>query len=120
MSRFCQTLKGRAAIGESRCSRSRSSVSRAGPVPVSPQRLTAGMHTLYRVATFSYSYELRRGEELLATGHLSRDSLLEIGQRINVNGREGIIRSIEPQLHQSEQRVVIQLFGNDALDAPLT
>jgi hypothetical protein len=73
---------------------------------------------LDRVTALSYSYELRRGEELLATGHLSRDSPLEPGERINVNGREGIIRSIEPQLHQSEQRLVIQLSGNDAPDTP--
>jgi hypothetical protein len=58
----------------------------------------------------SYRYELKRGEEVLATGHLSRDSPLAVGDRIAVNGREGIVRVIEPQLGESEQRLVIQLL----------
>ena len=66
------------------------------------------------MASLSYTYELRRGEELLATGRFSRDSPLDVGQRIQVNGREGIIRSIEPQLHRGDQRVVIQLVRSDA------
>lgn len=57
-----------------------------------------------------YRYELKHGDELLATGHLNRDTPLNTGDRITVNGREGIVRSIEPQLGEPEQRLVIQLL----------
>ena len=62
------------------------------------------------MASFSYRYELKRGDEVLATGHLNRDTPLATGDRITVNGREGIVRAIEPQLGEREQRLVIQLL----------
>ena len=46
--------------------------------------------------TLSYRYELRRGEEVLATGHLTDEQLLEIGERIAIGGMVGIVRAIEP------------------------
>jgi hypothetical protein len=60
--------------------------------------------------SFSYRYELKRGEEVLATGHLSRDTALAVGDRITVNGRIGIVRVVEPQLGEREQRAVIHLL----------
>ena len=39
-----------------------------------------------------YRYELRRGEEVLATGHLTRERPLEVGERIVIGGRPGIGR----------------------------
>jgi len=62
------------------------------------------------VASFSYRYELKRGDKTLATGHLNRDTPLATGDRITVNGRDGIVRVIEPQLGEREQRLVIQLL----------
>jgi len=62
------------------------------------------------VASFSYRYELKSGDETLATGHLNRDTPLATGDRITVNGRDGIVRVIEPQLGEREQRLVIQLL----------
>jgi hypothetical protein len=62
------------------------------------------------VGSFSYRYELKRGEEVLATGHLNRDTALNTGDRVSVNGRVGIVRLIEPQLGEPEQRLVIQLL----------
>jgi hypothetical protein len=66
------------------------------------------------VGSFSYRYELKRGDEVLATGHLNRDTPLNTGDRIGVNGREGIVRLIEPQLGEPEQRLVIQLLRDPA------
>ena len=57
-----------------------------------------------------YRFELKRGGELLATGHLNRDTALNTGDRITVNGGKGIVRAIEPQLGERAQRVVIQLL----------
>jgi hypothetical protein len=62
------------------------------------------------VESFSYRYELKRSDQLLATGHLNRDTPLATGDRITINGRQGIVRLIEPQLGEPEQRLVIQLL----------
>ena len=60
-----------------------------------------------------YRYELRRGEEVLATGHLSREQPLEVGARIVIGGRPGIVRTIEPLLGERELRLVVQLWREE-------
>jgi hypothetical protein len=57
-----------------------------------------------------YLYELRRGEEVIATGHLTHDEPPELGGRITIAGREGIVRSIIPIRGQIEQRLILQLL----------
>ena len=64
-----------------------------------------------------YRYELRRGEEVIATGHLSRAEPLEVGERITIGSQSGIVRSVEPLLHERELRLVVQLRRDDAGDA---
>lgn len=61
----------------------------------------------------NYRYELRRGDEVIATGHLSSEQPLEIGERIAIGSRSGIVRSIEPLLGQRELRLVVQLRRDD-------
>jgi hypothetical protein len=61
------------------------------------------------VASFGYRYELRRGEEVVATGHLFLDRLVEVGERVEVGGREGIVRAVEPLIGEDERRLVVQL-----------
>ena len=56
-----------------------------------------------------YRYELRRGEEVIATGHFSREQPLEVGERIAIGGRAGIVRDVEPVLGERELRLVVQL-----------
>jgi hypothetical protein len=34
-----------------------------------------------------YRYELRRGDEVIATGHLTREQPLEVGERIAIGSR---------------------------------
>jgi hypothetical protein len=58
-----------------------------------------------------YRYEVRRGDEVVATGHLSCDEPLEVGGRLLIGGREGIVRTIEPLLGEREFRLVVQLLG---------
>jgi hypothetical protein len=60
-----------------------------------------------------YRYELRRGEEVIATGHLSREEPLEVGERVTIGGQAGIVRSVEPLLHERELRLVLQLWRDD-------
>jgi hypothetical protein len=56
-----------------------------------------------------YRYELRRGDEIVATGHLSHEQPLEVGQRLEVAGQTGIVRTVEPILGERELRVIVQL-----------
>jgi hypothetical protein len=55
-----------------------------------------------------YRYEVRRGDELVVTGHLSRQQPLEVGERITIGGQTGIVRSVEPTLGSHELLLVIQ------------
>jgi len=59
-----------------------------------------------------YRYELRRGGEVVATGHFSREQPLEVGERVAIGRRGGIMRSIE-LLGERELRLVVQLLRDD-------
>jgi hypothetical protein len=63
-----------------------------------------------------YRYELRRGEEVIATGHLTREQPLEVGERIAIGSQAGIVRAVEPLLGERELRLVVQLL-REGLDA---
>ena len=64
------------------------------------------------MARFSYRYELRRGDEIVATGHLSRDEPLEPGDRLDLNDQVGVVRAVEPLLHEQELRLVVDLVSD--------
>jgi len=66
-------------------------------------------YNLSAVAAFNYRYELRRGEEIVATGHLSREQPIEVGERVAIGALAGIARTIEPLLGERELRLVVQL-----------
>jgi len=51
---------------------------------------------------------------VIATGHLSREEPLEVGERITIGSHSGIVRSVEPLLHERELRLVVQLRRDDA------
>jgi hypothetical protein len=61
------------------------------------------------VAGVDYRYELRQGDEVVATGHLSREQPLDAGDRIEIGGQPGIVRTIEPLLREREVRLVLQV-----------
>jgi len=56
-----------------------------------------------------YVYELRQGEEVVATGRVSGERPFEVGERVSIGGREGIVRAVEPLLGVRELRLVVQL-----------
>jgi hypothetical protein len=58
----------------------------------------------------SYTYELRRGDVIVATGHLTTEAPLEVGDRVALNGEEGIVRTITPPISDDEERLVVQLL----------
>lgn len=61
------------------------------------------------MAGVDYHYELRGGDELVATGHLSREQPLEVGDRLEVGGQPAIVRTIEPLLGEPELRLLLRL-----------
>ncbi|MFL5958688.1 MAG: hypothetical protein ACJ75G_00270 [Gaiellaceae bacterium] len=61
-----------------------------------------------------YRYELRRGEEVIATGHLSRDRPLEVGDEITIGSERGLVRTVEPLFAERELHLVVQLRRDDA------
>jgi hypothetical protein len=64
-----------------------------------------------RVVGISYRYELRRGDEVVATGHLSREEPLEVGSRLAIGGQVGMVRSVEPI--DRELHAVVQLLREE-------
>lgn len=56
-----------------------------------------------------YRYELRRGDEVVATGHLTYEQPLQVGETLVIGSRSGLVRSIEPRLHEPELQVLVQL-----------
>lgn len=56
-----------------------------------------------------YIYELRRGDTVIATGHLNREEPFQVGERVKIGGKQGIVRSVNPLLVQGELRMVVQL-----------
>ena len=65
------------------------------------------------MAAFAYRYELRRGEDVVSTGHLTQERALEVGERIRIGGVLGIVRAVEPLLGERELRLVVQLGRED-------
>jgi hypothetical protein len=61
-----------------------------------------------------YRYELRRGDLLVATGRLSLQRRLGVGDRVEIGGKAGIVRSVEPVLGESALRLVVQLIRDAA------
>ena len=60
-----------------------------------------------------YVYELRRGDEVIATGHMGREQPLEVGERITIGSHNGIARAIEPLLGERELRLVVELLRDE-------
>jgi hypothetical protein len=39
------------------------------------------------MTVFAYRYELRQGEDVIATGHFTQEQALDLGERITIGGR---------------------------------
>ena len=50
---------------------------------------------------------------MIATGHLSREQPLEVGERIPIGSYTGIVRDVEPLLGEHELRLVVQLARDE-------
>jgi hypothetical protein len=66
----------------------------------------------------TYRYELRRGEEIVATGHLTQETPLQVGDRITLGRTEGVVREVGSLL-SGERRLIVQLPpGDDPVSRP--
>ncbi len=63
---------------------------------------------LLSVAGVGYRYDLRRGDEVVATGHLHHEQSFEVGDRIQIGGQAGSVSTVEPLLGEGEVRFVVQ------------
>jgi hypothetical protein len=61
----------------------------------------------------SYRYELRLDGTIAATGHLTYETPLEVGDEITIGKRTGVVRELGPRLPEGEYRLVVQLLGDD-------
>jgi hypothetical protein len=61
------------------------------------------------MATVEYRYELRRGEEIVATGHLSHDQPFRVGEQVRIGVHTGIVQTVEPTLGERELRLAVRL-----------
>jgi hypothetical protein len=50
---------------------------------------------------------------VVATGHLSREQPLEVGDRVTIGSQSGIVRSVDPVLHERELRLLVQMLRED-------
>ena len=57
-----------------------------------------------------YRYELWRGDVVVGTGRFDHPEPLEVGDRNEIGGQTGIVRTIEPVCGASERRLVLQLL----------
>ncbi len=61
-----------------------------------------------------YRYELRRGDTITATGHITYDVPLNVGDKITIGRAAGIVRELGPKNPDGESTLLIQLLP----DAP--
>jgi hypothetical protein len=61
-------------------------------------------------AVFRYRYELRRNDDLVATGHLTLDEPLEVGDHVTIGRSHGLVHSVMPTLGKHERQLIVQLL----------
>jgi len=61
-----------------------------------------------------YRYQLRRDQEVIATGHISFEQPLLIGDRVTIGTSHGIVQTVTPTLQDRELQLIVQLLPSDA------
>ena len=70
------------------------------------------------MAPTSYRYELRRGDAITATGHITYETPLEVGADVRIGSSRGVVREIGPRLPEGEFRLVVQLGTDEPAESP--
>jgi hypothetical protein len=61
-----------------------------------------------------YRYELRRDQDVVATGHISFEQPLQVGDRLTIGTSHGIVQTVTPTLQDRELQLIVQLLPSDA------
>lgn len=56
----------------------------------------------------NYRYELRKGDAIIATGHITYKTPLEVGDEIAIGKTRGTVRELGP-IRDGQVRLVIQI-----------
>jgi hypothetical protein len=70
------------------------------------------------LAPHSYRYSLRRGDEIVATGHFTSDRAIEIGEELTIGASRGVVVAVEPSLGSGEEQLTIELPAPPAAPGP--
>jgi hypothetical protein len=69
-----------------------------------------------------YQYELRSSDRIIATGHLSWEHALQVGDEITIGGHRAVVETVAAVLGSSEKRLVVRIRAehppNAAADQP--
>jgi len=61
-------------------------------------------------AVLRYRYELRDNDDLVATGHLTFDERLNVGDYVAIGRPRGLVRSVAPTVGSQELQLVVELL----------
>jgi len=62
------------------------------------------------LASATYRYELRLGDTITATGHITYEAPLELGDELAIGRALGVVHELGPRNADGESRLVIQLL----------
>ena len=65
------------------------------------------------MASTTYRYELRRVDTIAATGHMTYDAPLSVGDEITIGRALGVIRELGPRRPDGEFSLIIELLLQD-------
>jgi hypothetical protein len=74
-----------------------------------PGTLSGGSLAWVVMATINYRYELRRGDSITATGRISYETALSVGDPITIGTAHGVVRAVGPRHADGEVRLLIEL-----------
>jgi hypothetical protein len=66
----------------------------------------------------TYAYELRRADQVVATGHMKQEDPLVVGDPVVIGGHRGIVDTVSPQMVRGDVRLVVQLMQANSAPAP--
>ncbi len=58
---------------------------------------------------YRYRYAFVHGEQIIATGYLTQETMLEVGARVVVDGILGVVRAIEGTGAEHEFRLLVEI-----------
>jgi hypothetical protein len=66
------------------------------------------------MASTNYRYELRRGDSITATEHISYETPLRVADSITIGTARGVVRELGPKRPDGEFRLLIDLLTDSA------